>query len=196
MKKTLNWQNIILLVATTAVALGYYTLNHETSNLHILSTALDEKIPLVSSFAVPYILFALMFWVLIIYAFITQKRFKALSATTIIVFLISFLFFFFYQTYIPRPLVNGSDTLSSLIRFIYRNDQPYNGFPSLHSSMATIMAMYFILCRSKWSYLYAFFAVIVVLSTLFVKQHFIADAVGGITLGLLISLITYRIIKN
>jgi membrane-associated phospholipid phosphatase len=145
--------------------------------------------------AIPYILFVPIFWLIFIYAYLTQnKQFKVLALTIIIVHLISYLFYVFYQTHIPRPSIHGTGFALDLVRFIYSHDAPYNGFPSLHSALAAIMAMYFV--NTRWGILYIGFALVVVLSTLFIKQHFIADAVAGVLLGVTIYLLVQHKIYN
>lgn len=188
MKINISSKNTILFFATILVSASYYLFNHPTNNLHILSTNLDNQIPFISTFVIPYIIFIPLFWLIFVYAFLTNdKNFKTLAITIIIIHLISYLIYALYQTYIPRPYIIENGLTFDLVRWIYSHDAPYNDFPSLHSTLATILAMFYL--KNKWNWVIIFFAIIVILSTLFIKQHFIVDALGGIFLGMVVYLI-------
>jgi membrane-associated phospholipid phosphatase len=85
-----------------------------------------------------------------------------------------------------RPEVTGEGFSSWLLRFLYRVDQPTNLFPSIHCLVSW-------LCydgiRGKkeipaWYRGFScIFALLVVLSTQFTKQHYIADAAAGLILA-------------
>jgi membrane-associated phospholipid phosphatase len=157
-----------------------------------LNTGLDSSIPFVPVFSIPYLLFLPVFWLLFLYAFIKDKKFIALAVTIIVVHLISYLFFAFYQTEVIRPQIVGAGLLNDLVRFVYGHDAPYNDFPSLHSALAAVMAAYFIITKSKWTIISALFSFLVVLSTLFIKQHYLADVIFGLALGAGISALMFK----
>jgi membrane-associated phospholipid phosphatase len=194
LRHTITKSNILLLLVTAAVLCGYLLLNRAIGHIHNLHTGLDSRIPFEPPFAVPYILFLPVFFIVALAAFLSNRRFKSLALTIIVVYGVSYLFFYFFQTMVIRPAVTGNDIFAGLVRHIYSSDRPYNDFPSTHSSSATIMAMYFFLTPTRWLWrlLAAVFAVVVVLSTLFVKQHYIADAAGGVTLGAITTMAIFR----
>jgi membrane-associated phospholipid phosphatase len=197
MKKTnSNRSRNIFLLITVLTALGYLLLNKQTEHLHYLNIGIDGLIPFVPVFAVPYLLFLPVFWLVFLYSFLKRKRFSALAMTIIIVHLISYLFFVFYQTEVLRPQIAGTGLFDNLVRFVYSHDAPYNDFPSLHSALAAVLATYFIVIKSKWSTFYVLFALLVVISTLLIKQHYVVDAVFGIVLGVLVALLTFKYSSN
>jgi len=79
----------------------------------------------------------------------------------------------------------GDDILSQFVRKMYSHDKPMNCFPSIHV-YTTVLFTYFILITNRLKkYQIAMmvtWAVSIVLSTLFVKQHVILDVVGACAL--------------
>lgn len=175
--------DILLLILVVLVATGYLCLNKTTGNLHVLATNMDGKIPFFPAFAIPYLLFLPLFWGIVLYSFLTKKRFRELAWTIIVIHVVSYLFYIFYQTEVLRPQITGAGFLNDLVRFIYRHDAPYNCFPSLHTSLSTVMALYFVFIKNKWAVFFAICSILIILSTLFVKQHYIPDVIGGLILA-------------
>ncbi len=173
----------LLLCAVVLSGLAYLVLNKPTGQLHSLTTSLDRRIPLEPIFSVPYLLFLPVFWLIVLWAFIRRRWWRPLAAAIIVAYLISDATYLLFQTYVVRPPVPGHSVFDSLVRFIYRSDNPYNDFPSTHSASAAILAAYLVVTRSAYRFVGAAFALLVVVSTLFVKQHVIADAVAGVVLG-------------
>jgi membrane-associated phospholipid phosphatase len=187
-----NRLNSLLLVANVFVISAYFLFNRPIGHVHIVRSSLDSHIPFWPVFIVPYLIFLPIFWLVIIYAYLKNKNFAALAAAILSVYLISYLIFTVFQTFVPRPMVVSHDVFSGVVRWTYRLDRPYGAWPSLHAASATLMALYFIFTRSKWWLEYLTFAVLVVLSTLFVKQHFLADALSGIALGTAVGLLIFK----
>lgn len=100
--------------------------------------------------------------------------------------LVCFVTFRLFQTTVPRPVVPGQDIFMQLTRMVYQLDNPYNTFPSIH-----VMTSYIVFlgskrtqkCSQKISWLAQGTAVLIILSTLFLKQHTLLDVAGGIILG-------------
>lgn len=185
--------NIILFGLTIFIALAYFPLNQPHETVHSLNTALDSHISLQPIFSVPYLLFIPVFWLFFLLIFLKNRQFKALAITIIIVYVFSYIIYWFYQTKVTRPVILENDIFSRLVKAIYSHDNPYDAFPSLHSSLATVFALYFWLTTSKryWRILASLFAGLVILSTLFVKQHYVIDAVGGAALGAIASWLVF-----
>jgi membrane-associated phospholipid phosphatase len=180
--------NTALLALIIVVFSLYFVTNRPSGRLHVVKGKLDTHIPLVPAFAVPYLLFLPTLVGTILYAYITDTKFEALALSISIVYAISYATYLLYQTHVPRQVITGHDIFSKLVRWTYDHDRPYNGMPSTHASGSTILAAYYLWTSAQWGWLIAFFCLIVVLSTLFVKQHFVLDAVTGVTLGLAVSI--------
>ena len=189
----LKSKDTLLLAAVIIVACLYFVVNVPQSSLNVLRTVLDKQIPRVPVFAIPYLLFLPWFWAVVIYSWYSNRAFRQLAFATIIVNSIAFIVYLTFQTYVPREAVISTDFFSGILRFIYDHDQAYNGFPSLHSALSATIATYFIFVKSRWSWAFVLMAALIVVSTLFVKQHFIADAVSGVTLGVLITWLSFKV---
>lgn len=97
-----------------------------------------------------------------------------------------FIVYIFFQTTVPRPEVYGNDVFTILVKFIYGRDNPYNCFPSIHVFESIIIAIYVNRDSSfniSTKLLSSFFALMITISTLYVKQHYFYDAVSGIVLA-------------
>ncbi|QAY65965.1 phosphatase PAP2 family protein [Paenibacillus protaetiae] len=156
-------------------------------HIYSLMTDLDRAIPLVKLFVVPYSV-----WIFYIYACLIYFFFKDINVyrrslmTYAICALVCYGIYTVFQTTVPRPDISGSDPVTRLLLFIYHRDEPFNCFPSIHcfSSFMVARALYASSFRSKLnqSLIYSMSALIIV-STFFVKQHTILDAVCGILLA-------------
>lgn len=83
--------------------------------------------------------------------------------------------------------LNGGRTWSErFLAFVQRFDARSNSFPSMHTSVATLTALYLQPHLGAWAFA---FPVLIALSCLFTKQHYIVDLPAGAALGWL----AYRI---
>lgn len=171
--------NALLLVAFVIVALLYLPLNNARAPLHSLRTPLDNAIPLVPIFALPYLSFFFLIGLTLLFLFRNRTLFRQTVIAMIAVQLVSYAVFFLWQTHVDRPLVANTDIFSRLVRLIYAHDAPYNDFPSLHTALSAVCAFGWLRHHGKASYIFVAWAALIVLSTLFVKQHYVADVLGG-----------------
>ena len=84
----------------------------------------------------------------------------------------------------------GTSLSENFVQFIYQNDfRPgAQNFPSLHVSFAWIM---YLSCRRQglkkiYEFLILFLALLIILSTVFIKQHLFIDLLGGTFLAIII----------
>ena len=90
----------------------------------------------------------------------------------------AYLVYGFYQTYVPRPVLNGTDFFTALLHTVYSSDQPYNAFPSLHAGFSILAVLS--LNRSMPGYkALVVWGILIAVSTVFVKQHYVLDVLGG-----------------
>src|SRR5579864_4970609 len=117
--------SILLIPAILGTNLIYESLNHGPNRI-FLQTALDRALPVVPIFAIPYVSLIPYIGVsLVAFVAFRVRVYRSAALTMIIVWFISYAFYFFLQSYIARPQIDGSDPLSGLIRRIYASDQPY-----------------------------------------------------------------------
>ncbi len=188
--QNINWRKYApLLFMLIFPVLGWmYALTNNTNNQEVyrLITAVDDAIPFVKYFALPYSIWIFYIYVCLIYFFRKDINvyYRALL-TYMVCALLCYLIYTVFQTTVPRPMVMGNDPFSELMRYIYYRDRPFNCFPSIHcfSSYMVMRMVWTSSFRNKWNVtLITGMSSIIILSTLFVKQHVILDALAGIFL--------------
>lgn len=188
---------IILFLAADIAAVVIYSLqNHATLSAVDLGTSLDQALPVLPIFIIPYLLFLPFYFGTLIYSFYREKRFIALSTAHLVIYLTAAVIFTVQQTMVAQPEVTGTDIFSKLLLWLYSVDPPYNAFPSLHVAASIVVASYFAAVKSKLLPAVILLVVIVIPSTVLLKQHNLVDIFGGIVLGGLASFISFRLIKN
>jgi membrane-associated phospholipid phosphatase len=85
-----------------------------------------------------------------------------------------------------RALNSGRTWSERFLAFVQRIDARSNSFPSMHTSVATLAALYLQPHLGAWAFA---FPALIALSCLFTKQHYIVDLPAGAALGWL----AYRI---
>jgi len=115
------------------INLLYGPLNHAKGKVYSLVTVLDQSIPFVKYFIVPYLAWYILMFVVLAWLMKRDYELYISSVASIGVgLLLSFLVYAAFQTTVPRPAILGQDLFSQLTRFIYGMDNPYNAFPSIH----------------------------------------------------------------
>jgi membrane-associated phospholipid phosphatase len=184
--------SLLLIPAILGTNLIYEPLNHGPNRI-FLETPLDRALPVVPIFAIPYISLIPYIGVsLLAFLFFRVRVYRSAAITMIIVWFISYAFYFFLQSYIARPPITGTDPFSGMVRSIYAADQPYNDFPSLHTSLSTIIAIHWWRLDSRIGIPAAIWTALIVASTVLVKQHYLADVAFGLLLAAVTSLIVMR----
>jgi membrane-associated phospholipid phosphatase len=169
-----------------------------TQGFH-LNTALDNLIPFAPAWAIfyLYLFYPLSAITMAWFAFIEYRRGIALAFSLVLINLAADLVYIVFpvttdiyrEALLAHPL--AGNPFAAAMYAHYAKDPSFNCFPSLHAAVSVI-------CFYAW-YRYArvkpnsitraiaiamlIVAVGVVLSTLFVKQHYIADEIAGIVLA-------------
>lgn len=155
-----------------------------------LTTWLDNQIPLVSWWM--YIYFGCyLFWIAnyVLVARIyrnDREQFYRFVITDMMSRLVCAVFYIGFPTTNVRPAFTINSFSDWLLAFLYRIDQPANLFPSIHC-LVSWLCYAGIRNNDRVSKRYrvfsCVFALLVVASTQFTKQHYIADAIAGIALA-------------
>ena len=189
--------------ATFTLALGavaivtslfYDALNHGPYVL-FLRTPLDDLIPVVGPFAIPYVsLRPFVYGSALLFLLFRARIYRSAALSMTITLVVSYAFYAFAQSYIERPVLTGTDVFSQMIREVYAGDQPYNDFPSLHASLSTIFAIHWWRVDRRIGPAVAIWVALIVVSTVFVKQHYVADMVAGVLLAFAASWVSRRVV--
>lgn len=157
--------------------------------IHYIGNNIDDKIPLISNFVYFYVLWYLM---IIFVPFFLYKRdkdsFKKYICTDVICLLISMFIFILYPTTINRPNIQINNLSSVFLNIIYFFDTPaMNCLPSVHC----IISFIFIFCvfkNKKMNFTFRIsieiLSILVIISTMFIKQHVLIDAVAAFIISL------------
>lgn len=164
-----------------------YLEKHVTHNYNIIQISFDKKIPFIEFFVVPYLLWFLFLATAVLYFFFTNKS----EFYRLMIFLIiGMTLFLIISTLFPngqalRPTHFERDNIFvELTKNVYQTDTPTNVFPSIH--VYNSLGVYIAVQNSErlknypWIKMFAFvITTLIILSTMFLKQHSVIDAVGA-----------------
>ena len=176
-----------------------YLEKHVTSNYYTIHVALDDKIPFIEYFVVPYLLWFVFVAVVFLYFFFNDVegfyKLAKLMFTGMTIFLI-------ISTLMPnglnlRPMYFERDNIFvDLVKLVYSADTPTNVFPSLHvfNSLAAGIAIYQcdklkkhpIVCGGAYV-----MVALIIMSTMFLKQHSVMDVVMAFVMAYVLYQIVY-----
>ncbi len=184
---------VALLLAAYAVSLLYEPLNHGPNRI-FLRTPLDRDIPLVPVFVIPYLsLTPLLVASLLGFLAFRARLARSAALALIIAWLVSFAFYLLLQSYVARPSLSGNGLLTGWLRDVYAGDRPYNDFPSLHTSLSTIVAVHWWRWDRRIGVPVAVWTLLIVASTVLVHQHYLADVAGGLVLAAIACGVGWRV---
>jgi membrane-associated phospholipid phosphatase len=153
--------------------------------VHAPELALDRLLPLVPTWALVY--GALYAFLIVLPVLIVQQQ-ELIRRTVwayLTVWAAAYLCFMLYPTVAPRPDAVGGESFAAWgLRFLYDADPPYNCFPSLHVAHSFVSALACYRVHRTLGVVATSCATLVAISTLFTKQHYVADAIAGILLAL------------
>lgn len=171
-----------------------YLEKRESIHYFIIHSPLDDYIPFIEYFIVPYLLWFVYIAVTAGYFFFTDRKgFYQLAAflcTGMTIFLI-------VCTVFPnglhlRPVVFARDNVFvDLVRFLYRTDTPTNVLPSIHvfNSIGAAIAVARSSALKKHKavqYISYILTSLIILSTVFLKQHSVTDVIAAIAMACMI----------
>lgn len=168
---------------------------------HVIHMWLDDYIPFVEFFVVPYFLWFVYVGTVFLYLFFHDKkefyRYCAYLFTGMTLFLI--ISTVWPNGHLLRPTTFTRDNIFiNLVQFLYSADTSTNIFPSIHvyNSIAAHMAV--LNCKSLRENKAVragslVLMVSIILSTIFLKQHSLFDVLGGIALGAFMNQVVYHL---
>ncbi len=164
---------------------------------HLIGNSIDDFIPFNMIFIIPYCLWYLLIFVVPYYIYKKDKDlFIRYIYCYILCTILANIIFIIYPTTVIRPDVIVKGPISFLTNFIFWTDTPImNCFPSLHCAMSFIFIAYILEAKGikkivKISVI--IISILIMISTLFIKQHVFIDLISGNVLAI----ISYLIIKK
>lgn len=182
----------------------FFLVEKTTHDVTYINIPLDECIPFVEEFIVPYFLWFPFMAVAIAYVFFKDKKeFFAMCWNLIIgMSLFIVVSFFFPNGLNLRPGTMPRDNIFIwACEYLYKIDTPTNVLPSIHvfNSLACGISFGRALARRvhKKSAIAAYaMAGLICISTMFVKQHSVVDVAAGLLLSGLCFLLLRRLYKH
>lgn len=160
----------------------YFVTKNFNSSFHLIGSSLDDKIPFIKYFIYVYnswYPFLVFVWVLLFY-FDRDKCINFIVAGLLSIIISNFIFLV-YPTTVLRPDIVVNDFTSLVVSITYNADVPVNCMPSMHCIFCFISI--FCLINSKIKNRYkvpiCVYFVLIIFSTLFVKQHVIIDVISA-----------------
>ncbi|MEC0184785.1 phosphatase PAP2 family protein [Paenibacillus peoriae] len=180
-----TWLTLLWLTGIPILYIPYGLLNRPAEHVYSLVTDLDRLTPFVPSFIIPYVL-----WYPFIAAVLVGLAFKdrATYYRTLLALcgglVLSYIVYALFQTAVQRP-DNLAETgiINRLIWLVYSHDQPFNCFPSIHVLTSYLMLRGARVFGGTIRWAVTAMSILIIASTLLVKQHVLADVVGGILAG-------------
>ncbi|WP_291632360.1 phosphatase PAP2 family protein [Clostridium sp.] len=185
---TYEWKDIILRgilgLSIPLISMTYPMLNQYRGNSNSVFTFVDKFIPFNKYFILPYVSWYIFIAVFsAILCVLDKKRYFKLLISVNVGMIICYIIYYFYPTYVPRPMITGTDFFSNLVLNLYAADNPYNCFPSIHVLNSAVITLYIYESEKVYKLtkvICVIVATFIILSTMFIKQHYFADVVAGI----------------
>ncbi|MFR2881101.1 MAG: phosphoesterase [Lachnospiraceae bacterium] len=176
---------------TVFYLLWFSYLENRHVRYHIIDSSLDDKIPFCEYFIIPYLLWFLYIAVTVGYFLFFNENtteFWSLILNLAIGMTLFLIVSYVYPNGLnirPAEFTNDS-VFTRMVQFLYRTDTPTNVLPSIHvyNSVAAFSAIHTCknLQKHKGIRTGSFIlTTLIILSTMFLKQHSIADVATGIT---------------
>lgn len=197
MKKYKKYILVVVLVMGMQ-GLSYFLIKNFINDYHIINSFID--IPLIKSFVYFYDLWYpfIVLNTFIIYKY-DRKLFSMLIATMVISTVMAHITFIIYPSMVLRPDIKVTGLTSWILDFTYRTDTPaINCLPSMHCIYCFVTSYYIIKCKNiniKKRLPIVIFSALIVLSTLFIKQHILEDVILAF-IYVTIAIIIVRLLRN
>nr|WP_275901705.1 phosphatase PAP2 family protein [Paenibacillus sp. SYP-B3998] len=145
---------------------------------------MDRQIPFLKIFVVPYMLWYVFLLLGFMYLAYKDRRTYYLTLLQFIIgLLLCYSVYAVYQTFVSRPVISGDDWMLRMVQWVYLSDQPFNCFPSTHVLTSYLMMKAYLNTKQiprLYTVIVTLMSVLIIASTLFVKQHVLLDIVGAV----------------
>lgn len=186
---------VILMLAVNGLTFFGSRLFNTSWHHYQMAIWLDHRIPFIKETILIYIILAYGQWIIGFYLMACQEKKICLRicAAEVAAKLLCLICFLLIPTTMVRPDVTGQDFFSKCVRLLYEADAADNLFPSIHclESYLLVRVLPWMKNLPAWYRRLTLPAsVLVMLSTLFIKQHVIVDVIGAIVaveLGIAVS---------
>lgn len=176
---------LVLSVVLIVGAYQFYFLTQRWKlvRTRIFKSRIDERIPFWPRWAWVY---SFLYYPAILYLNLVSedaRHFQVMAFSFMLLLFLQMVCFMAYPVATPdhwREMNKGVTLSERFLRFVQKFDSPLNCFPSMHVSVAMLTALYCLPTLGPWAWL---FPVLIGISCLFTKQHYLIDLPPGAALG-------------
>jgi membrane-associated phospholipid phosphatase len=181
---------IVNLILSIIMIVGVYqfyflTQRHHFRPVRIFHSKIDEKIPFVAWWSWVY---SFLYYPAILFlTWIVQDpaQFTLMAFSFMVLLVMQMAAFYFFPVATPehwRSLNKGESHSERFLLFVQKFDKASNCFPSMHVSVAMLTALHAYPTLGSVAYL---FPILIAISCIFTKQHYLIDLPFGALLGAL-----------
>lgn len=176
---------IILFGAFIFQSLIYFITKLFQNNPVYLNNAIDDRIPFIPSFVIFYVIWYL-FLILIPLLILkyNKKVFDKYIVVSILYAILEGIIFILFPTTMNRQPLVVTDISTWVVDIIYKVDTPVcNLFPSAHCAFSILFIISILdvkEVKKEYKILIIISSLLIILSTLFIKQHVVIDVLGAL----------------
>ena len=144
-----------------------------------------DVFPLAVAWVIPYTLCYLV-WVAALAWLIwktDETQFRTAIAGLLFVCSLGVTVYLLFPTYVVHPEIPGDDILSKLLLTLTVAGGDHDALPSAHIYVTTILALFYSRWYPRQRWLWLVILILVSLSTLFTRQHYVLDVLAGYLAG-------------
>lgn len=190
-------KQLAYLLVVPGLKLVYIVVNRIPRSATNVLTFADTYIPVIPMFVVPYILFYPFVFAGLIYLFKHNRPAYVQTAWSYSIGLVlCYVTYLLYQTTFPRPELLGQDIFTNMLRNIYQADKPVNCLPSIHVLGTTLIMFGLAAGPQQKRLLVNSVGTLIIISTMFTKQHGVLDVIAALILGAGLHYATAKYMSN
>lgn len=177
---------LCIFIYQSTVYFGTKLINHNFYH-YDLTTGLDNITPLIAWFSIIYV-GCYVFWAInyILVGKITKEHFYKFATSIFISYTLCGIIFVIFPTSINRPDITVNSFSDMVMNYVYSSDTPVNLFPSMHCLISWFCYIGIRNCKEiciSYRIFSLIMAILVCISTVTIKQHFIVDIFAGIIIA-------------
>ena len=177
---------VVMPAVTLMVLIPFYLVIAAVTDdrmMHAPELALDRMVPLQPAWSVIYLSYLLSpFLPLLMIRH--EEHIRRTFLAWLMVWSVGYVCFLVYPTMAPRTdEVDGKGFFAWFLQGIYDADPPRNCFPSLHVATACVAALTCWRVHRGVGMVALLWAMLIAASTVFTKQHYVADVIAGMFLA-------------
>ncbi len=192
-----------IIIFTVIYAIGFEVIEGARHvHFHMIHTWLDDQIPFCEYFIIPYLIWFVFNYVVVGWFVLKAEKYEYYRLITTL--MLGMTVFLAVSVVYPNRLelrpdyVNTSSLCGKLVSVLYKVDTSTNVLPSIHVYNTVVLCHAINTCgrlrRRKLVLLSCnIIGVLIILSTMFLKQHSVIDVSLGLVMGMLMQIVADRI---